>query len=108
MTIHQLDNSRWDFDTHCYVCDPSNERGLQVPFFHDEDAALVFATFTLDASYSGAPTYVHGGALCAVVDEAAAWAAIVDEGVWAVTQKLTTRFERPVRVDRGLRSLSAP
>lgn len=82
------------------MCEPRNEAGLGIPFDHDDEANEVRATFTLDARFSGAPTYLHGGISLAVLDEAMAWAAIAVAGRFAVTAESTTRFLRPVRVGR--------
>ncbi|MEX0663557.1 MAG: PaaI family thioesterase [Acidimicrobiia bacterium] len=103
MTIERLDASRFGFDSRCFVCNPDNERGLRVPFFHDHDQDLVFAEFELPAEFSGAPTYVHGGATLALLDEAMAWATIAILGKFAVTQETSARFAWPVRVDRPYR-----
>lgn len=98
--MERLSNERWGIETNCFVCEPRNEAGLRIPFFHDEAAGTVSATFTLDNRFSGAPAYVHGGVLLAVLDEAMAWAAIAVAHRWAVTGETTTRFEHPVRVGR--------
>jgi uncharacterized protein (TIGR00369 family) len=103
MPIERLENSRWGFGTSCFVCEPSNARGLQVPFSHDTERRLVFAEFTLGEEYSGAPTYVHGGITLAVLDEAMAWAAIAVGGKFAVTQEISATFGYPVRVGRRYR-----
>ncbi len=71
-----LENARWGFESNCFVCEPRNDAGLRIPFFHDEASATVTATFTLDDRFSGAPSYLHGGVLLAVLDEAMAWATI--------------------------------
>lgn len=98
--MKRLDNSGWGFESHCFVCEERNERGLKVPFFHDEEGERVRASFTLDRSFSGAPEYVHGGVILAILDEAMAWATIALAGRFAVTRQTTATFERPVRVDR--------
>jgi hypothetical protein len=41
----RLHNDDWGFDTNCFVCEPSNPAGLQIPFFHDTDRGLVLAEF---------------------------------------------------------------
>ena len=38
MILHPLANARWGFESSCYVCSPANERRLQVPFLHDDEA----------------------------------------------------------------------
>ncbi len=96
--MEHLSNERWGIETNCFVCEPRNEAGLRIPFFHDEVTGPVTARFTLDNRFSGAPAYVHGGVLLAVLDEAMAWAAIAVAHRWAVTGETTTRFEHPVRI----------
>jgi hypothetical protein len=76
MAVERLENSRWGFGSNCFVCEPANARGMQVPFSHDTDRGVVFADFTLSTEYSGAPTYVHGGATLALMDEGMSWATI--------------------------------
>ena len=98
MSLRALDSAAFGFPTSCFVCDPDNSRGLRLAFFHDEDAGLVTAEFTLGVEFSGAPQYVHGGVVLAVVDEAMAWAAIALAGQFAVVRETTTTFEHGVRL----------
>ena len=99
----RLHNEDWGFETNCFVCEPRNERGLQIPFFHDTDAGCVVADVELSNDFSGAPNYVHGGVTLAVLDEAHAWACIAIGGKWAVTTETTTRFVAAVKVGRPYR-----
>jgi len=99
MALKPLTNAGWGFETNCYVCEPANPMGLRVAFFHDDEADLVTAEFRLGAEHSGAPHYVHGGVLLALLDEAMAWAAIAVAGRFAVVQSTATTFDRPVRID---------
>ncbi len=103
MALRQLHNEDWGFDSNCFVCEPRNEGGLRIPFHHDDELDAVVATFTLDATFSGAPSYVHGGVSLAVLDEAQAWATIAIGGKFAVTSETATRFERPVLVAKTYR-----
>ncbi len=98
--MEALTNEQWGFESNCFVCEPRNDAGLRIPFFHDKASETVTASFTLDGRFSGAPSYLHGGVLLAVIDEAMAWAAIAVAHRWAVTGETSTRFEHPVRVDR--------
>lgn len=98
MARHRLHNDDWGFETNCFVCDPTNESGLRIPFFHDDELDAVVAEFELADEFSGAPTLVHGGVTLAVMDEAMAWACIAIGRRWAVTTETTTRFHRAVRV----------
>jgi uncharacterized protein (TIGR00369 family) len=103
MPVERLTNERWGFSSNCFVCEPSNRRGLQVPFFCDTDAGVVFADLDLSDDFSGAPSYVHGGVTLALMDEAMAWAAIALGGKFAVTHETSAAFEWPVRVGRHYR-----
>ena len=98
MTLHRLHNEDWGFETNCFVCEPTNQAGLQIPFFHDDERSVVTAEFELSDTYSGAPMLVHGGVTLAVLDEAMAWACIAVGKQWAVTTETTTKFHRSVRV----------
>lgn len=99
MARRPLDNASFGFESNCFVCDPANPHGLQIPFFHDDEAGVVTAEFRLGPERSGAPHYVHGGVLLAILDEAMAWAAIALGGRFAVVQSTATTFDRPVRID---------
>lgn len=103
MTVTRLENSRWGFESNCFVCSPDNPRGLNVPFFHDDERDVVFADFTAPDVLQGAPTYVHGGATLALLDEAMAWAAIAVGHRFAVTHETAATFDYPVRIGRPYR-----
>ena len=99
MALRPLTNASWGFESNCFVCEPDNPHGLRIPFFHDDEAGVVTGEFRLGSEHSGAPHYVHGGVLLAILDEAMAWAAIALAGRFAVVQSTATTFDRPVRVD---------
>jgi len=101
--MRRLHNEDWGFESSCFVCEPKNERGLAIPFHHDDDGDRVVCQFTLGNEFSGAPSYVHGGITLAILDEAMAWATIAVGGKFAVTTETTTRFLRPARVGRTYR-----
>lgn len=63
---YELDNSQWGFESNCFVCERTNERGLGIPFMHDPDRNVVTAAFTLDGAFSGVPSYGHGGVVRAI------------------------------------------
>lgn len=98
MALHRLHNENWGIETNCFVCEPTNQQGLRIAFFHDDESNLVTAEFELTDDFSGAPTLVHGGVTLAILDEAMAWACIAVGRQWAVTTETTTRFHRAVRV----------
>ena len=93
-----LTTARWGFASNCFACEPKNDAGLRIPFFHDTEARTVFAEFSLDDRFSGAPAYLHGGVTLTILDEAMAWAAIAIAGQWAVTHTTSTTFDRPIKV----------
>ena len=100
MARERLRNERWGFESNCYVCEPRNGGGMQLPFEHDDELDAVVCDFTLGERFSGAPRFVHGGVLLSILDEAMAWATIAIAGRFAVTEETTARFLRPVKLDR--------
>jgi acyl-coenzyme A thioesterase PaaI-like protein len=103
VAVHQLDNASWGFASNCFVCEASNEGGMRIPFFHDDESDVVFADYVLDEKFSGAPSYVHGGVTMAVLDEAMAWATIAVAKAFALTVRTTTEFVWPIRIGRSYR-----
>ena len=103
MAVRRLHNSDWGFTSNCFLCDQRNPTGLRIPFHHDDATGCVTAEFTLDDAFSGAPRFVHGGVVLAVLDEAMAWATIAVGGKFAVTKETTSTFDHPVYVDRPYR-----
>jgi acyl-coenzyme A thioesterase PaaI-like protein len=97
--LHPLHNTAFGFPSECFVCDPANPAGLRLRFHHDDEADKVVSEFTLGASYSGAPRFVHGGLLLAILDEAMAWSAIAIARKFAVSRTSKASFRRPVMVD---------
>ena len=100
MTRVRLHNDDLGYETNCFVCEPTNDAGLKIPFFHDTERDVVIADFELSNAFSGAPTMLHGGVTLAVFDEAMAWACIAIGRQWAVTSETTTKFHRAVYVDK--------
>lgn len=98
VALHRLDNDGWGFASNCFVCEPTNEGGLRIPYFHDDESELVVADFILDATFSGPPQYVHGGVTLAILDEAMAWATIALARSFSLTRTTTSTFRRPVRI----------
>ena len=99
MTRRRLTNDAWGVDSCCYVCEASNDEGLRLAFWADDERSVVEADLSLPIAYSGAPAVVHGGLSLAVLDEAQAWATIAFGGWFAVTTETGARFHQPVWVD---------
>ncbi|MCK9520957.1 MAG: PaaI family thioesterase [Dehalococcoidia bacterium] len=98
MAKRLLQNQEWDFASRCWVCEPGNDRGLEVPFFLDEDARRVVAEFTPEPCHSGAPEFAHTGFSTALLEEGMAWAVIAVAHKWGVTRRSQSVFSRPVRI----------
>jgi len=99
MAVRALDNTTFGFPADCFVCDQANPNGLRLSFVYDDEAEVVSSDFTLGSAYSGAPRFVHGGLILAILDEAMAWAAIGIAGRFAVSRTSRASFRRPVMVD---------
>lgn len=80
----------------CVVCgDPAvNPHSLNLRFrISDEGVEVDFTPGIVHEGYKG---IVHGGILCAVLDETIGWAATVARGKYLVTGELAVRFLRPL------------
>jgi acyl-coenzyme A thioesterase PaaI-like protein len=73
----------------CFVCGRDNPRGLNIPFFHDND--IVTARYAPDYDLCGFDGIVHGGILFALADEAMMHL-IWSSGLRAVTVEIKMRF----------------
>src|SRR5439155_25185389 len=104
VAVRRLHNSDWGFDSNCFVCEPRNPTGLRIPFHHDDASGCVAAEFNLDDAFSGAPRFVHGGIILAILDEAMAWVTIAVGGKFAVTKETTAAFDHPMYVGRSYRA----
>jgi uncharacterized protein (TIGR00369 family) len=61
----------------CFVCGHENPHSIGITMFVDDDGVLT-SEFTLNEAHQGPPSYSHGGASAAVLDEAmglVVWAA---------------------------------
>ncbi|MEW5865996.1 MAG: PaaI family thioesterase [Bacillota bacterium] len=83
-------------DGKCFACGPHNPIGLKLEFELDADGRSV-ATFTPREEFQGFAGVLHGGVVCALMDEAMAWALIL-RGMMPVTLSLSAKFRRPVRI----------
>lgn len=91
------------FERHLEMKDRSVMVGLSNPLAPvirvTEEGDKVVGTLSLDARYSGAPGFCHGGIVATVLDEILGHAAIV-KGYGVVTQSLTVRYLRPTLLER--------
>jgi uncharacterized protein (TIGR00369 family) len=90
---------------HCFGCGEKNPIGLRLRF--RSEGSTVRTEFAATDLYEGYPGYLHGGILCAILDEAMGWAAYrLSGGTLGVTAKVHVRFRRPAHVGQPL-SVSA-
>jgi uncharacterized protein (TIGR00369 family) len=80
----------------CYVCGQKNPHGLKMHYFIEGEA--VKAEFTPMEHQLGYPGVVHGGVICAILDEIMGWPLSVKTGRMSVTARLQIRFVRPVTI----------
>jgi acyl-coenzyme A thioesterase PaaI-like protein len=91
------------FERHLEMKDRSVMVGLSNPVSPvirvTREGEKVIGRLSLDARYSGAPGFCHGGIVATVLDEILGHAAIVN-GYGVVTQSLTVRYLRPTLLER--------
>jgi len=86
----------------CFVCGQDNPRGLNLRCRLEGGRAVI--EHTARQSDLGWKTFVHGGILMALLDEAMAWAAMAYDRRPCVTVEMTTRLRRPALVGMRLRA----
>ena len=87
----------------CFVCGVENESGLHAKFYALENGDLA-ALVTFRSHHQSYPGRVHGGAVSALLDEAAGRAIqIAEPDTWGVTGELNVRFLKPTPYDVPLR-----
>ncbi|MFT4570873.1 MAG: hypothetical protein ACI8TX_001173 [Hyphomicrobiaceae bacterium] len=84
----------------CFGCGPGNPKGLGLVFERDGDE--IITRVALSADYAGYETFVHGGIVASILDEAQGWAMINLADCYGVTRSLNVTYRRPVAVERPL------
>lgn len=86
---------------YCFVCGEDNPVGLKTGIDVNRDTQSTRCTLTVPAEYQGWKGMVHGGIISALLDEVSAYAGmtVVDT---VVTGELTTRFRKPVPVEKEI------
>ena len=81
----------------CFVCGLQNPIGLKLAFYEDHEAEQVRAEFTIPDDFQGYPGVVHGGIVCAILDEIAGRAVMLHGSAddLMATLRLTVRYRRP-------------
>jgi uncharacterized protein (TIGR00369 family) len=78
----------------CFGCGPANAAGLQLEFYLAQDGSVV--SFPAIAErFEGPPTFLHGGIIATLLDEAMS-KAVRATGVTAMTRQMEVDYRRPV------------
>jgi hypothetical protein len=80
----------------CVVCGQENPCGLHLEFQMDGDVSM--ARWTASAGWESFKGVIHGGVICAVLDEAMSQA-IIAAGYEALTAEMRIRFRNKVSVN---------
>ena len=93
--MHKQPNSRY-----CFLCGVENPTGLKVAFYADDEDRVV-VRFVPREEHQGYPGVMHGGLLCALLDETIG-RTLVQRDIWAMTVGLNVRFHKPVPIGEEL------
>jgi uncharacterized protein (TIGR00369 family) len=85
----------------CFGCGQDNADGLRLEFLRAEDGTVVCFT-TVPQRFEGPTTYVHGGIIATLLDEAMSKAVRV-LGVTAMTRHMEVEYLRPVHSGAPIR-----
>jgi uncharacterized protein (TIGR00369 family) len=88
-------NSRY-----CFLCGIENPIGLNLAFY-DLDDGTVQVTFTPKEEHQSYPGVLHGGIICALLDETIG-RTLVRLDLWAMTVSMNVRFIKPVPLGEPL------
>ena len=91
----------FEFEPHnCFACGTLNEQGLHMDLHFEEGRA--WADLVLDSRFEGWVGISHGGVIATVLDEVMGWA-LVGEGTWGVTARMTVTYRRPIPIGMAIR-----
>jgi uncharacterized protein (TIGR00369 family) len=93
---------RFEFAAHnCFGCGTLNAGGIGLALHVEPGRA--WTDVALERRFEGWEGVIHGGILCAILDEVMAWA-LVGEDNWGVTARMAVDFRRPVGVGTQIRA----
>ena len=88
----------------CIICGMENQLGVKAPFYNAEDDSVV-SIFQFREEHQSYPGRVHGGMICAMLDELIGRALWIKElGTYAVTTSLTVKYRKPVPYGQTLKA----
>lgn len=85
---------------YCFVCGQANPQGLKANFAVCD--GQVRGEFTPRSDHQGPRDLLHGGIICALLDEAMATLINKSLGTDAATASLEVRFKKPARLNEKL------
>lgn len=96
-----LTPAAWTAAPTCWVCDPANRSGLQVPFYLDDAGDSVTAEFWPESQHTGAPGLAHNGISLALLDEGMTWAMIAVAKRVGIVRRTEAEVRLPLRVGQA-------
>ena len=88
-------------DDSCILCGKNNEHGLKIKFNMDKEKQMAFANVKVGKMFNGYNGIVHGGIVCALLDEIGFYA-IMSQDIITVTMTLNKKLKKPVPIDTEL------
>ena len=78
----------------CFGCGPANEAGLRLEFLLADDGSVVSLP-VVPRTFDGHPSYLHGGIIATLLDEAMS-KAVRAQGKTSMTRKIEIDYLHPV------------
>jgi uncharacterized protein (TIGR00369 family) len=85
----------------CFGCGPANPIGLHLEFLLAADGSVICLP-TIQERFEGPPSYVHGGIIATLLDEAMS-KSVRALGVTALTRQMEIDYQRPVPSGTSIR-----
>jgi uncharacterized protein (TIGR00369 family) len=86
---------------HCFACGELNEVGLHLQL--NLEHGRCWTELELPGRFEGWEGLVHGGIICAILDEVMHWS-LMSQDNWGVTARMSTEFHKPVMVGQTIRA----
>ena len=88
-------------DDSCILCGKNNQHGLKLEFTLDYENNKAYTFVNVGKIFNGFTGIVHGGIICALLDEAGFYACRTLD-IITVTMSLNTKFKKPVPINTKL------
>ena len=98
--MKKLKNPYADYpEYNCFGCSPSNDSGLRMEFFEDDDE--IVSIWKPGLQYQGYHDVLHGGIQATMIDEIASRVVFMKLDTAGVTYRLNIRYREPVMISKG-------